>query len=121
MQLAAHGASVQRLLWASTGTKDPKASDTLYISGLAAPDTVNTMPEATLLAFADHGRIPGALPIDGGDCETVLDRFSSGGIGPGELAEQLQREGAEAFVDSWNDLLRCIETKAHAVRAGAGA
>jgi len=121
LQLAAQGASPQRLLWASTGTKDPQASDTLYVSALAAPDTVNTMPEATLLAFADHGRIPGALPIDGGDCETVLDRFSSGGIGPGELAEQLRREGAEAFVDSWNDLLRCIETKAHAVRAGAGA
>jgi transaldolase len=120
LQLAAKGVSAQRLLWASTGTKDPKASDTLYISALAAPDTVNTMPEATLLAFADHGPVPNALPVDGGDCETVLDRFARGGIDAGKLAEQLQREGAEAFVESWNDLMQCIESKAHAVRAGAG-
>lgn len=119
LQLAAKGAPTQRLLWASTGTKDPKASDTLYISGLAAPDTVNTMPEATLLAFADHGRVPTALPVDGGDCETVLDRFARGGIDAPKLAEQLQREGAEAFVESWNDLLLCIESRAHAVGAGA--
>ncbi len=121
MKLAAQGAPVQRLLWASTGTKDPKASDTFYISGLAAPDTVNTMPEATLLAFAEHGQVPNALPADGGDCETVLDRFAGGGIDIGKLAERLQREGAEAFVDSWNDLILCIEAKAHAARAGAGA
>jgi transaldolase len=120
-RLAAQGASPQRLLWASTGTKDPRASETLYVSALAAPDTVNTMPEATLLAFADHGRIPGALPVDGGDCETVLDRFAGGGIDAGDLAGQLQREGAEAFVKSWNDLLRRIESKAHAAPAGAGA
>jgi len=118
-QLAAKGASAQRLLFASTGTKNPKASDTLYISGLAAPDTVNTMPEATLLAFADHGQVPNALPVDGGDCETVLDRFARGGIDAGNLAEQLQREGAEGFVKSWDDLMLCIESKAHAVRAGA--
>jgi transaldolase len=116
LQLAAEGTSAQRLLWASTGTKDPKAPDTLYISGLAAPDTVNTMPEATLLAFADHGQVPSALPADGGDCETVLDRFARGGIDTGKLAEQLQREGAEAFVSSWNDLMLCIESKAHAMR-----
>ena len=120
LHLAAKGASAQRLLWASTGTKNPKASDTLYIGGLAAPDTVNTMPEATLLAFADHGQVPNALPVDGGDCETVLDGFARGGIDAGKLAEQLQREGAEAFVKSWNDLMLCIESKAHAVRAGAG-
>jgi transaldolase len=119
--LASKGASAQRLLWASTGTKDPKASDTLYIGGLAAPDTVNTMPEATLLAFAEHGQVPQALPVDGGDCETVLERFAQGGIDAGKLAEQLQREGAEDFVKSWNDLLQCIESKAHAVLAGAGA
>ena len=118
-KLAAQGARTQRLLWASTGTKDPKAPDTLYISGLAAPDTVNTMPEATLLAFADHGQVPNALPVDGGDYETVLDRFASGGIDACKLAEQLQREGAEAFVKSWNDLMLCIESKAHAVGAGA--
>jgi len=121
LELAAKGASAQRLLWASTGTKDPKASDTLYISGLAAPDTVNTMPEATLLAFADHGQISTALPADGGDCEAVLESFARGGIDTGKLAEQLQREGADAFVQSWNDLMGSIESKAHAVRAGIGA
>ena len=120
-QLAAKGVCTQRLLWASTGTKDAKASDTLYISGLAAPDTVNTMPEATLLAFADHGEVPNALPADGGDCETVLDRFARGGVDEGKLAGQLQREGAEAFVASWNDLIQCLESKAHAVHVGAGA
>lgn len=119
LQLAAKGASAQRLLFASTSTKDPNASDTLYISGLAAPDTVNTMPEATLLAFADHGRVPTPLPVDGGDCETVLDRFARGGIDPGKLAEQLQREGAEGFVKSWKDLTACIESKAHAVHVGS--
>jgi transaldolase len=119
-QLAAKSACAQRLLWASTSTKDPKAPDTLYISALAAPNTVNTMPEATLLAFADHGQVANPLPVDGGDCEIVLDRFARGGIDPGKLAEQLQREGAEDFVKSWNDLLQCIESKAHAVRAGAG-
>jgi transaldolase len=121
LQLAAKGASAQRLLWASTGTKDPKASDIFYIGGLAAPDTVNTMPEATLLAFADHGQVPNALPVDGGDCEEVLDRFARGGIDAGKLAGQLQMEGADGFVKSWNDLLLCIDSKAHAVRAGAGA
>ena len=119
-QLASQGACAQRLLWASTGTKSPKASDTLYIGALAAPDTVNTMPDATLLAFADHGQVASALPVDGGDCETVLDGFAREGIDAGKLAEQLQREGAEAFVESWNDLLLCIESKAHAPRAGAG-
>ncbi len=114
VQLASQGASPQRLLWASTGTKNPKASDTLYITALAAPDTVNTMPEATLLAFADHGQVPRALPVDGGDCETVLAAFARAGIDAGKLAEQLQREGAGAFVKSWNDLLSCIQSKAQA-------
>jgi transaldolase len=121
LQLAAKGAPAQRLLWASTGTKDPKASDTFYINALAALDTVNTMPEATLLAFADHGQVAGALPADGGDCEIVLDRFARGGIDSVEVAEQLQREGAEAFVKSWKDLMICIESKARSVPAGAGA
>jgi transaldolase len=121
LKLAAEGASAQRLLWASTGTKDPKASDTFYIGGLAAPNTVNTMPEATLLAFADHGHVLNALPADGGDCEAVLQRFARGGIDAGKLAGQLQIEGAEGFVKSWNDLLLCIESKAHTVHAGAGA
>jgi transaldolase len=119
LKVAAQGASAQRLLWASTGTKDPKASDTFYIHALAAPDTVNTMPEATLLAFADHGQVPIALAPDGGDCELVLGRFVRGGIDPVKLAEQLQREGAQGFVKSWKDLMNCIESKAHAVHAGA--
>jgi transaldolase len=121
LQLASKGAFAQRLLWASTGTKDPKASDTFYISSLAAPDTVNTMPEATLLAFADHGQVPNALAAGGGDCETVLESFARSGIDAVKLAEQLQREGADAFVKSWNDLMECIESKAHAVLAGARA
>jgi transaldolase len=121
LKLAAKGASVQRLLWASTGTKDPKASDTFYISALGAPDTVNTMPEPTLLAFADHGQVTNSLPADGGDCERVLDRFVRGGIDPVKLAEQLQREGSEAFVKSWKDLMICIESKVHSVPAGAEA
>ncbi|MGD0360904.1 MAG: transaldolase family protein, partial [Bryobacteraceae bacterium] len=121
LQLASRGASAQRLLWASTGTKDPKAPDTFYVGGLAAPDTVNTMPEATLLAFADHGQVPNALPSDGGDCDAVLESFARAGVDAGKLAAQLQLEGADGFVKSWNDLLLCIDSKAHAVRAGAGA
>ena len=121
LRLAAQGASAQRLLWASTGTKDPAMSDTFYISGLAAPDTVNTMPEATLLAFADHGHVSSSLPVDGGDCEAVLDLFARAGIDSARLAGQLQQEGAEAFAASWKDLLLCIESKAHAVRRGATA
>jgi transaldolase len=122
VQLAAQGASAQRLLWASTGTKDPKASDVLYIGGLAAPDTVNTMPEATLLAFADHGHVPNASTRrwrrTARRCWSVSPALAST---PVKLAGQLQLEGAEDFVKSWNDLLQCIESKAHAVRAGAGA
>jgi transaldolase len=121
LALAAKGAVPQRLLWASTGTKDPKASDTLYISGLAAPYTVNTMPEATLHAFADHGKLAGGLPPDGGDCETVLKRFADAGVNASRLADHLQREGADGFVEAWKDLMSCIETKAKStVAAGAG-
>jgi transaldolase len=120
LKLAAKGATPQRMLWASTGTKDPKAPDTFYIGGLAAPDTVNTMPEATLLAFASHGSVSNALPSDGGDCETVLARFAQAGIAVDNLAARLQREGAEAFVKSWKDLMQCIESKAHGAVAGAG-
>jgi len=109
--IIAAGYNPQRLLMASTGTKDPKASDILYIQNLAAPDTVNTMPEATLLAFADHGEISGVLPPDGGDCEQVLAEFGKAGIDIDALAAQLQTEGAEAFVKSWNDLLEVITSK----------
>ncbi|MEO8504181.1 MAG: transaldolase [Acidobacteriota bacterium] len=109
--LEAAGARPQRLLWASTGTKDPKASDTLYVEALAAPDTINTMPEKTLFALAEHGRVEGALPVDGGDAEAVLAEFTRAGVDGTALAEQLQREGAASFVKSWKDLLECLASK----------
>lgn len=114
--LAAAGARPQRLLLASTGTKDPQASDTLYIDHLAAPDTVNTMPEETLHAFADHGRVTGAMPVDGGTCEQTLAEFTRAGVDLDALAAQLQTDGAEAFVKSWTDLIACIAGKRQALR-----
>src|ERR1700687_2102256 len=105
------GARPQRLLWASTGTKDPKASDVLYVKALAAPFTVNTMPEATLKALADHGQLGDILPADGGDCEDVLARFVKAGVDVDALAAQLQDEGAKSFVKSWNDLMGVIASK----------
>jgi len=105
------GARPQRLLWASTGTKDPQASDILYIRALAAPFTVNTMPEGTLKALADHGALGGMLPADGGDGEEVLSRFASTGVNVDALASQLQDEGAKSFVDSWNELMKVIAAK----------
>ena len=111
------GARAQRLLWASTGTKDPKASDVLYVKALAAPFTVNTMPDATLKALADHGEVATILPADGGDCETVLASFASAGINADALATQLQEEGASGFVKSWNDLLSVIDSKSVALKA----
>jgi transaldolase len=113
--LADAGARHQRLLWASTGTKDPQASDVLYIEALAAPDTINTMPDATLLSFADHGEVRGVMPEDGGDAEAVLAEFEQAGIDVTALAEQLQREGAEAFVKSWEELLERISAKSEAL------
>lgn len=110
-KLAAAGAKPQRALWASTGTKDPKASDVLYIEALAAPDTVNTMPEATLLAFADHGTVGAPMAKDGGNSEAVLAQFAQAGIDLEALAVQLQKEGAEAFVKSWKGLLEQIRQK----------
>jgi transaldolase len=110
-RLANLGARAQRLLFASTGTKDKNASDTLYVSGLAAPNTVNTMPEETLLAFADHGKMSGALPRDGGDAEAVLAAHVKAGIDLTALAAQLQSDGAKSFVDSWHELLGAIDTK----------
>jgi len=102
------GARPQRLLWASTGTKDPKASNVLYIKALAAPFTVNTMPEGTLHALADHGDLGGLLPADGGDGEEVLARFAGAGIDIDGLAARLQDEGAKSFVKSWNELMAVI-------------
>ena len=110
-RLANQGARAQRLLFASTGTKDKNAPDTLYISGLAAPNTVNTMPEETLLAFADHGKAACALTHDGGDAETVLTSHAKAGIDLMALSAQLQSDGAKSFVKSWNELLGAIGTK----------
>jgi transaldolase len=109
------GARPQRLLWASTGTKDPKASDVLYIKALAAPFTVNTMPEGTLRALADHGEIGPILPVDGGDSETTLAEFAKAGIDLGALGAQLQDEGAKSFVKSWNELMTVIAAKSAAL------
>ena len=117
--IIAKGYNPQRLLLASTGTKDPKASDILYITALAAPDTVNTMPEATLLAFADHGEVAGVMPPDGGDCEQVLAEFGKAGIDIDALAAQLQPEGAQSFVKSWNDLMEVIASKSATLTASA--
>ncbi len=105
------GARPQRLLMASTGTKDPKASDILYVKGLAAPLTVDTMPEATLKAFADHGEVGPAISAEGGDCEAVLAQFAKAGIDIDALAAKLQDEGAASFVQSWNELMEVIASK----------
>ena len=113
------GARPQRLLWASTGTKDPKASDVLYIKALAAPFTVNTMPEGTLKALADHGDLSEIMSADGGDCEAVLDQFAAAGIDIDDLGAKLQDEGAKSFVSSWNDLMDVIASKS-ATLAKAG-
>jgi transaldolase len=110
------GARPQRLLWASTGAKDPKASDVLYIKALAAPFTVNTMPEGTLKALADHGKIGAILPADGGDCEEVLAAFGKSGIDVDALAARLQDEGAKSFAGSWNDLMAVIAAKSAALK-----
>src|SRR5262245_42987942 len=117
-RLANAGARPQRLLWASTGTKDPKSSDVLYVQALAAPFTVNTMPEATLKALADHGEVGPILPAHGGDSEEELARFTRAGIDVRALAARLQDEGARSFVKSWQDLLECIASKSEAIKHG---
>jgi transaldolase len=111
-KLAAAGAQPQRLLWASTGTKDPNAPDTLYISAFAAPDTINTMPEKTLHAFADHGQLHGVMAFDGGDADATLAKIAKAGVDIDALAQKLQKDGADAFVKSWNQLLQRIADKA---------
>jgi transaldolase len=110
-RLANEGARPQRLLWASTSTKDPEASDVLYPTALAAPFTINTMPDKTLEAFAEHGRVGELLPADGGDSEEVLAAFVKAGIDVDSLADELQREGATAFVTSWKGLLDRIGSR----------
>jgi len=114
-RLTAAGARPQRLLWASTGTKDPNAPDTLYVEALAAPDTIDTIPEKTLRAFAEHGELKGVMAEDGGDAEAVLARFTQAGIDLDALAQELQRDGAQAFVKSWQELLQRIADKSQAL------
>ena len=109
------GARAQRLLFASTGTKDPRAPDTLYISALAAPNTVNTIPEETLLHFADHGEVGGVLPRDGGRASETLSAIVKAGVDLSALAADLQSEGAKSFDESWSELLKAIETKSKAL------
>jgi transaldolase len=118
--LAAAGAKPQRLLWASTGTKDPAAPDTLYVEALAAPDTINTMPENTLRAYADHGAGNSSMPPDGGDCEVVLREFSSQGVDIEALASELQRDGTAAFAKSWDSLMNRITEKSAELTRNAG-
>jgi transaldolase len=113
-KLAEAGALPQRLLWASTGTKDPAASDVLYVESLTAPQTINTVPEKTLKAFVDHGVVNGSMPPEGGDAEKVLAQFTDAGIDVDALAAQLQREGAESFSKSWQQLLDVIGEKSKA-------
>jgi len=113
------GARPQRLLWASTGTKDPMASDILYIKALAAPFTVNTMPESTLKALAEHSDLGAILPADGGNCGEVLTQFAKAGIDVDALAAQLQEEGAKSFVKSWNELMAVITSKSAALKKAA--
>jgi transaldolase len=114
------GAYPQRLLWASTGTKDPSASDILHVKALAAPFTVNTIPEATLKALAEHTELGNILPADGGECEEDLAEFSKAGVGIDALAVQLQSEGAKSFVNSWNDLMAIITSKSAVLKKAAG-
>jgi transaldolase len=109
--LAEKGARLQRLLFASTGTKDPKASETLYIEAFAAPDTINTMPDKTLLAFAESGKVGDPMPEDGGDFQQVYDAHREAGVDVDGLGLQLQKEGADKFVDSWNELLETIKSE----------
>ncbi len=115
-KLASSGAQSQRLLWASTGTKDPAAPDVLYVEALAAADTINTMPENTLLAFADHGKVKDSMRSDGGDAEAVLAEFFHAGVNDEVLAADLQREGAAAFVKSWKDLLGLIAAQSDVLK-----
>ena len=115
------GARPQRLLFASTGTKDPKASDVLYVEGLVAPYTVNTMPENTLKAFADHGKVGDAIRADGGDSEAVLAEYTKAGVDLSALAAKLQKDGADSFVASWDSLMGVIGSKATALKKAAGA
>jgi transaldolase len=111
------GARMQRLLWASTSTKDPKAPDDLYLNALGAPFTVNTVPDATLRAFYDHGHVPQPMPADGGDSEATLAEFTAAGVDLDALAAKLQADGAKSFDDAWQDLMAHIEKQCAALGA----
>jgi transaldolase len=117
--LASAGALPQRMLWASTGTKDPAARDVMYLEALAAPDTIDTIPEKTLAAFADHGKVGEPMRPDGGDAESTIAQFTKAGIDVDVLAAQLQRDGADAFAKSWAELMSQIAAKSD-VLAKAG-
>ncbi|HXW80153.1 MAG TPA: transaldolase [Acidimicrobiales bacterium] len=114
-RLENEGARMQRLLWASTSTKDPNAPDTLYVHGLAAPFTVNTMPDKTLEAFYDHGAVDDTLPADGGNVDELMKAFADAGVDTGQLAAKLQSDGAKSFVSDWNELIDRIKAQAAAV------
>jgi transaldolase len=114
-ELEAAGARKQRMLWASTGTKDPKAPVGLYVEALAAPETIDTMPEKTLLAFAAGGSVGAAMAKDGGDAERTLQQFASAGVDVEALGARLQLEGAESFVKSWSELMKRIADKSKAL------
>jgi transaldolase len=116
-RLANAGARVQRLLWASTSTKDPSLPDTLYVEGLAAPHTIDTIPESTLLAVDDHGRLGEAMRSDGGDASATLAQFEAAGIDINALAASLQSDGARKFVKSWDDLMKRIDDQVALVEA----
>ena len=110
-RLANDGARIQRLLWASTGTKDPDAPDTLYVHGLAAPFTINTMPDSTLEAFFDHGDAGQPMPADGGRADELMSRFADAGLDTAALAAQLQSDGAKSFVAAWTDLMERVDVQ----------
>ena len=114
-KLEAAGARPQRLLWASTGTKDPAAPDTLYVEALAAEGTIDTIPEKTLLAFADHGKLSDPLLKDTSYAEDIIAKFRDEGLDDDALASRLQREGVDGFAKSWRMLLTRIREKSHPV------
>ena len=120
-KLEGAGAMPQRMLWASTGTKDPNAPDAMYLEALAAPDTIDTIPEKTLKAFADHGKVDGVMDVNGGDAEEVIAKFARAGIDVDAVAEQLQREGGETFSKSWNDLMDRIASKSEVLKKAGNA
>jgi transaldolase len=120
-KLEAAGAMPQRMLWASTGTKDPNAPDVMYVEALAAPDTIDTIPEKTLHAFAEHGKVKGVMDVAGGNAEEEIAKFAKAGIDVDAVAEQLQREGGEAFSKSWGDLMDRIASKSEVLKKAGNA